>query len=69
MQMKNRKVNMTNQTVLGKFSGTDSVCKTCKHLEKIEGRFFCNFLGAFLSEQTLYIPCDMKEEDPTKKSK
>jgi len=67
--MKNRQVNMTNQTVLGKFSGTDSVCKTCKHMEKIEGRFFCNFLGAFLAEQTLYIPCDMKEEDPTKKSK
>ena len=64
--MKNRKVNMTNQTVLGKFSGTDSVCKTCKYLEKVEGRFFCNFLGAFLAEQTLYIPCDMKEKIETK---
>jgi hypothetical protein len=63
--MKNRKVNMTNQTVLGKFSGTDSVCKTCKHLEKIDGQFFCNFLGAFLAEQTLYIPCDMKEKIQT----
>jgi len=52
---------MTNQTVLGKYSGTGSVCKACKHLEKVEGRFYCNLLGAFLAEQTLYAPCDLKE--------
>jgi len=53
---------MTNQTVLGKYSGTESVCKTCKHINKIEERFYCNLLGAFLAEQTLYIPCDFKEK-------
>jgi hypothetical protein len=52
---------MTNQTVLAKFSGTESVCKGCKHLTKIEGRFYCKYLGAFLAEQTLYLPCDLKE--------
>ncbi|MGD2066667.1 MAG: hypothetical protein PVI43_05820 [Candidatus Bathyarchaeota archaeon] len=58
--MKNRRDSMTSQTVLGRF-GTESVCKTCKHLDKLEGRFYCKFLGALLAEQTLYLPCDMKE--------
>ncbi len=52
---------MTSQTVLAKFSETESVCKKCKHLDKLEGRFYCKFLGAFLAEQTLYLPCDFKE--------
>ncbi|MCW4034654.1 MAG: hypothetical protein NWF03_04750 [Candidatus Bathyarchaeota archaeon] len=64
--MKNTTLAMTNQTVLGKFSGTESVCKTCKHLDTIEGRYFCKLLGALLAEQTLYLPCDLKE--PIKKS-
>jgi hypothetical protein len=57
---------MTSQTVLGRF-GTESVCKTCNHLDKIEGRFYCKLLGAFLAEQTLYLPCDLKEPIDEKK--
>lgn len=64
--MKNRRDSMTSQTVLGRF-GTESVCKMCKYLDKIEGRFYCKFLGAFLAEQTLYLPCDMKEPIDEKK--
>ena len=52
---------MTNQTVLGKFSGMESVCKTCKYIDKLDGRFYCTLLDAFLAEQTLYLPCDLKE--------
>jgi hypothetical protein len=59
--MKREELTMTNQTVLAKFSGTESVCKTCKHLDKLDGRFYCKLLGAFLAEQTLYLPCDLKE--------
>jgi hypothetical protein len=59
--MKREELAMTGQTVLAKFSGTESVCKTCKHLDKLEGRFYCKLLGAFLAEQTLYLPCDLKE--------
>ena len=53
---------MTNQTVLGKFSGSESVCKNCKYISKKDGRFYCELLGAFLAEQTLFLPCDMKEK-------
>ena len=52
---------MSNQTVLAKFSETESVCKSCKHLAKLDGRFYCKLLGAFLADQTLYLPCDLKE--------
>jgi len=52
---------MSSQTVLGRFSGTESVCKSCKHLAKLDGRFYCKLLGAFLAEPTLYLPCDLKE--------
>ena len=53
---------MTQQTVLAKYSKTESVCKSCKHLTKLEGRYYCEVLGALLAEQTLYIPCDLKEK-------
>jgi hypothetical protein len=59
--MKREELVMTSQTVLAKFSGTESVCKKCKHLDKLEGCFYCKLLGAFLAEQTLYLPCDLKE--------
>ena len=52
---------MTEQTVLAKFSKAVSVCKSCKHFTKLEGRFFCKLLGAILADQTIYIPCDLKE--------
>ena len=62
IQMENRRNSMTNQTVLGKFIATESICKTCKYITKIEGSYYCNLLGAFLAEQTLYLPCDLKEK-------
>jgi hypothetical protein len=52
---------MTEQTVLAKFAKTVSVCKSCKHLTKLDGRHYCRLLGALLAEQTLYLPCDLKE--------
>ncbi len=52
---------MTNQTVLGKFTDAESVCNKCKHFDKLEGRYYCKLLGALLAEQTLYLPCDLKE--------
>ena len=52
---------MTNQTVLEKFIGIKSVCKDCKHFSKLEGSFYCNLLSAILAEQTLYLPCDLRE--------
>jgi hypothetical protein len=58
---------MTEQTVLAKFSKAESVCKSCKHFTKLERRHFCMLLGALLSEQTLYTPCDLKE--PIKEGK
>ena len=59
--MKKEDLAMSSQTVLGRFSRTEPVCKSCKHLAKLEGRFYCKLLGAFLADQTLYIPCDLKE--------
>ena len=59
--MKREELAMTSQTVLAKFFGAESVCKTCKHLDKLEERFYCKLLGAFLAEQILYLPCDLKE--------
>jgi hypothetical protein len=47
--------------VLAKFAKAESVCKSCKHLTNLEGRHFCVLLGALLVEQTLYLPCDLKE--------
>ena len=61
--MKKEELAMTSQTVLAKFSEGEGVCKRCKHFNKLEGSFYCKFLGAFLAEQTLYLPCDFKEED------
>jgi hypothetical protein len=52
---------MTEQTALAKFFRTESVCKSCKHLTKLEGFFYCKFLGALLADQTLYLPCDFKK--------
>ena len=59
--MKKEGLVMASQTALGRFFETESVCKTCKHLDKIEGRFYCKLFCALLAEQTLYLPCDLKE--------
>jgi len=54
---------MTSQVSLSKYSQTVSqeVCKRCRHLAKIEGRFYCKLLGAFLADPTLSQPCDLLE--------
>ncbi len=52
---------MTEQTALARFFRTESVCKSCKHLSKLEGLFYCKLLGALLADQTLYLPCDFRE--------
>ncbi|MBN2260473.1 MAG: hypothetical protein JW702_08000 [Clostridiales bacterium] len=40
----------------------DEVCRLCSHFKKVEGRFYCEYFQAFLSEETLKFPCDFKEE-------
>jgi hypothetical protein len=32
----------------------------------LEGRHYCRLLGALLAEQTLYLPCDLKETTKAK---
>lgn len=39
------------------------VCATCKHFSEDEGLFFCSFFSAFLSAETLCIPCDFEEKN------
>ncbi len=52
---------MTEQTMLETLAETESVCTTCKHFIELEESFFCMLLEAFLSDQTLAIPCEFKE--------
>jgi hypothetical protein len=52
---------MTEQTMLETLPETESVCTTCIHFIELEDSFFCELLGAFLSEKTLDIPCELKE--------
>jgi len=58
---KTEDLTMAKQTALAKFFRTESVCESCKHLTKLEGCFYCKFLGALLADQTLYLPCDFRE--------
>jgi len=60
---------MTSQATLSKYSQTVSqeVCKRCRHLTRLEGRFYCKLLGAFLADPTLSQPCDLLEEKETPK--
>ena len=53
---------MTEQTALAKFFRTENVCNSCKHLTKLDGCFYCKLLGALLADQTLYLPCDLRED-------
>ena len=40
---------------------TDVVCKLCRHLIQLEGRYYCNVFSAFLSDAVLSSPCDLQE--------
>ena len=53
---------MTGQATLSTFA--EIVCKRCRHLTKVEERYFCNLLQAFLADPTLSQPCDLLEEVP-----
>ena len=53
---------MTQQIVLRTPTETENICTTCKHVMEFEGFFFCRFFDAFLSAETLCIPCEFQEE-------
>ena len=52
---------MTTQITLEKDLETEYVCINCIYFTKNEESSFCSFFDAFLSEETLCIPCDFKE--------
>ena len=52
---------MTKQIVLIDPIETESVCTTCKHFNEMDDAFYCRFFDAFLSEETLFLPCDFTE--------
>ena len=52
---------MTEQIVLRQSSEIESVCTTCEYFIELEGGFFCSFFAAFLSAESLCIPCDFIE--------
>ena len=59
--MNHRQV-MPEQIVLEQSSEIEGICTTCKYFTELEGGFYCSFFAAFLSEQSLYRPCDFVEE-------
>jgi hypothetical protein len=52
---------MTQQIVAKESTETEMVCTSCKHFIEMEGVFFCRYFDAFLSMETLCIPCDFQE--------
>jgi len=63
-------LTMTSQASLSKYSTSplvrpppagQEVCKRCRHLTKLEERYYCKLLQAFLANQTLSLPCDLLE--------
>jgi hypothetical protein len=54
---------MSQQIVLKEITETETVCTNCRYFMESEGLFFCNLYGAFLSAETLDIPCDFQEND------
>lgn len=39
------------------------VCTSCRYFMESEGLFFCSFYDAFLSAETLSIPCEFQEKN------
>jgi hypothetical protein len=60
VQTKNGQI-MTELTVLEILPKKENVCTTCVHFIELEESYFCELLGAFLSEKILDIPCEFKE--------
>ena len=54
---------MTQQIMPITLTETMNICTTCKHFMESEGLFFCRFFAAFLSVETLNIPCDFEEKN------
>ena len=52
---------MTQQIITNESTETEIVCTNCKHFTEFEGLFFCRYFDAFLSMETLCIPCDFQE--------
>jgi hypothetical protein len=46
--------------------GINQVCQVCRHFNKMNDRFYCEYFQAFLSEETLSIECDFQLEECTK---
>ena len=54
---------MTQQILVKEF--TETICTSCKHFMDLEGVLFCRYFDAFLSMETLSIPCDFQENIET----
>jgi hypothetical protein len=44
-------------------SEVELICTSCRYFMESEGLFFCNFYDAFLSPETLSIPCEFQENN------
>lgn len=53
---------MTEQIVLEQINEAECVCTNCKHFSEVEGGFYCSFFSAFLSMESLFVPCDFIED-------
>jgi hypothetical protein len=54
---------MTQQIVTTPIPETENICANCKHFEEFEDSFFCRYFDAFLSAESLIIPCDFQEKN------
>jgi hypothetical protein len=52
---------MTEQMLTKETTETIMICTSCKHFMELDGVFFCKYFDAYLSMETLCIPCDFKE--------
>jgi hypothetical protein len=53
---------MTQQSVTRPFLETENICTKCKHFVESEESFYCRYFDAFLSAESLTIPCDFQEK-------
>ena len=53
---------MSQKMIFGKPVEAETVCTACKYFMESDGLFFCGFFDAFISEETLCIPCEFQEK-------
>lgn len=41
----------------------ETVCTSCKYFMESEDLFFCSFYDAYLSAETLCLPCEFQEKN------